>query len=73
MVLTYTFFKSYISKICNDFSLYINIYTYIHTYIYIYIYIFIYIVYLDFGSSIFAPNNSLATKIKKLNGHMVHN
>ena len=51
----------------------ISHYAYIHTYIYIYIYIFIYIVYLDFDSSIFAPNNSLATKIKKLNGHMVHN
>ena len=40
MVLTYTFFKPYIFKIYNDFSLYINIYIYI--YIYLFIYLFIY-------------------------------
>ena len=28
MVLAYTFFKPYISKICNGFSLYIYIYIY---------------------------------------------
>ena len=34
MVLAYTFFKSYIFKIYNGFSLYIYIYIYIHIYIY---------------------------------------
>ena len=55
MVLVYTFFKLYISKIYSGFSLYI--------YIYIYIWFKILLV-LD--SLIFAPNNSLATKIKIL-------
>ena len=48
MVLAYTFFKPYISKICNSFSLYI--------------YIYIYKLILD--SLVFALNNSLVTKIK---------
>ena len=30
MVLAYTFFKAYISKICNGFSFYIYIYIYIY-------------------------------------------
>ena len=32
MVLTYTFLKPYISKICNDFSLHIYIYIYLYIY-----------------------------------------
>ena len=54
MVLAYTFFKSYIFKIYNGFSLYIHIYTYIYI-------------------LVFAPNNSLVTKIKNLDGHMAEN
>ena len=58
-VTTYTFFKSWISKICNSFSLYI------YNYIYIYIY------YLELNwiwilRFLHPINNSLTTKIKKL-------
>ena len=42
MILGYTFFKIYISKICNGFLLYthmcVHAHTYTHTHIYIYIY-----------------------------------
>ena len=48
MILACTFFKLYISKICNDFPYYI--------------YIYIYMI-----------QNSLATKIKNLDEHVVQN
>ena len=51
MVLVYTFFKLYISKIYSGFSLYIYIW---------------FKILLVLDSLIFAPNNSLATKIKIL-------
>ena len=53
MVLVYTFFKLYISKIYSGFSLYIYIYIWFK-------------ILLVLDSLIFAPNNSLATKIKIL-------
>ena len=51
MVLVYTFFKLYISKIYSGFSLYIYIW---------------FKILLVLDSLNFAPNNSLATKIKIL-------
>ena len=54
------FFKPYISKICNSFSLYIYIYIW-------------FTILLVLDSLIFAPNNSLATKIKNLDGHVAKN
>ena len=53
MVLVYTFFKLYISKIYSGFSFYIYIYIWFK-------------ILLVLDSLIFAPNNSLATKIKIL-------
>ena len=53
MVLVYTFFKLYISKIYSGFSLYIFIYIWFK-------------ILLVLDSLNFAPNNSLATKIKIL-------
>ena len=67
MVLAYTFLKPYISKICNDFSLYI------------YIYIYRererereFIIQLNLNSSIFYPIIHLPKK-KKKDGHMTEN
>ena len=53
MVLIYTFFKLYICKIYSGFSFYIYIYIWFK-------------ILLVLDSLIFAPNNSLATKIKIL-------
>ena len=58
MILASTFFKPYISKICNGFSFYIYIRFRIQ---------------FDLYFSIFTFNNSFATKIKILDGHMTQN
>ena len=58
------FFKPYTSKICNGFS--INIYIYLYIYIYD-------LVFNWFQTLVYASNNSLATKIKNLDGHVVEN
>ena len=59
MVLVYTFFKSYISNICNGFTLYI----------------YIYINDLEFNwfLTLLFLHPSLATKIKNLNGLVAKN
>ena len=61
MVLAYTFFKAYISKICNGFSLYI------------YIYIYMIQKLIGFRLFGFSPNNSFVTKIKNLDEHVAKN
>ena len=62
-VLVYTFFKPYISKICNDFSLYI--------------FLIIYIYNLEFNwiqnFQFLYPIIHLPQKLKKLDGHVMQN